>query len=92
MCKDDFKVREIENKMDLEPFASASVPLPALGPEEESSVEKEAVPHKHPFPSRLRGSAVTGACAFQSFTKLPCGLGQVNALLDFSLPSCRIRT
>lgn len=34
MCKDDFKVREIENKMDLEPFASASVLLPALGAEE----------------------------------------------------------
>ena len=31
LCKDDFKVREIENKMDWEPSASASVPFPTPG-------------------------------------------------------------
>lgn len=35
LCKDDFKVREIEHKMDREPFASASVPLPTPGYEED---------------------------------------------------------
>lgn len=63
MCKDDFKVREIENKMDFEPFASASVPLPSLGSEAEISVEKSAAF----FPIRLRGSAVKGGCSFHFF-------------------------
>lgn len=40
LCKDDFKVREIEKKMALELFASTLVPLPALGYEEEVNVEK----------------------------------------------------
>ncbi|XP_026961220.1 thiosulfate sulfurtransferase/rhodanese-like domain-containing protein 2 isoform X3 [Sagmatias obliquidens] len=35
LCKDDFKVREIEHKVDREPFASASVPLPTPGYEED---------------------------------------------------------
>lgn len=40
LCEDDFKVRESEKKMALEPFASASVPLPAVRYEEEAHVEK----------------------------------------------------
>lgn len=42
MCKDDFKVREIEKKkMDLESLPSASLPLRALGTEEESVRRKQ---------------------------------------------------
>lgn len=40
LCKDDFKVRDVEKKMLLELFPSASVLLPAVGYEEEVSVEK----------------------------------------------------
>lgn len=52
LCKDDFKVREIENKMDLDSFASASVPLLTVGYEEEVIVEKYVVPDKYLFPVR----------------------------------------
>lgn len=40
LCEDDFKVRETEKKVALETFASAWVPAPVVGPEEEVHAEK----------------------------------------------------
>lgn len=52
LCKDDFKVRAIENKMDQEPYTSTSVPLPSPGYEEGHCREVSRA-GRIPFPARL---------------------------------------